>query len=442
MKMPPETEFGDLPEADLVVDKTYRGGRAGNTGDDPINRIVPVGNQGGFRFKGSVLQRTVRVVVLYTSGEDLDWPDELDPSTGDFTYYGDNKKPGKGLHKTPRAGNLLLRDMFAAARGGQEARRGVPPILLFQKAGSGRDVLFRGLLAPGSPRLDADEELVAVWRTTADMRFQNYRAHFTVLKTPVVSRAWLNEVLSGDPLGPNCPPEWSAWVKGRIYQALEAPRTVVVRSRADQLPSGRDRWVLQQIHAHFAPAPDRFEHMAADLWIAMEPRVRAVDVTRPSKDGGRDAVGQLGLGPMEDPIRLEFAMEAKCYAPDNGVGVRMVSRLISRIKHREFGVFITTSYIAAQAYEDVRSDGHPVVFVTGRDIVKLIKGKGLGTPAQLQQYLDTRFPINGSDGAVLEAEPRADIVHPEPTPIELGDAFDTASRRTEGQFGMPNTAMQ
>ncbi|WP_165490049.1 hypothetical protein [Propioniciclava sinopodophylli] len=95
--MAPVVEFGDLPHADLVVDRTYRGGRAGNTGDDPINRLVPVGNQGGFRFRGSVGQRTVRLVVLYTSGEDLDWPDELDPSTGDFTYYGDNKKPGKGL---------------------------------------------------------------------------------------------------------------------------------------------------------------------------------------------------------------------------------------------------------------------------------------------------------------------------------------------------------
>lgn len=401
-------DFVDLDTADLVVDRIYRGGTIGHAGDDPINRLVPVGNQGGFRFLGSVRRGTVKIVVLYTSGEDLDWPDELDPATGDFTYYGDNKRPGKGLHETSRGGNLLLRDMFAAARGDQETRLGVPPILLFQKAGSGRDVLFRGLLAPGSPRLDADEELVAVWRTTAEMRFQNYRSHFTVLKTPVVSREWLTDLTQGKPLSAHCPPEWRGWVKSRIYQALEAPRTVVVRSKAQQLPEERDRWLIEQVHAYFSGAPDRFEHLAAELWLSMEPRVRAIDVTRPSRDGGRDAVGKLELGPAEDPVRLEFALEAKCYAPDNGVGVRMVSRLISRIKHREFGVFVTTSYIAPQAYEEVRTDGHPVVFVVGRDIVKLLKAKGLSTPASLESYLATRFPLDAAEEPVIEA--RADVV--------------------------------
>ena len=54
---------------------------------------MPVGNQGGFRFKGSVLDKTVRLAVLYTSGEEIDWPDHIEPTTGDFTYYGDNRKP-------------------------------------------------------------------------------------------------------------------------------------------------------------------------------------------------------------------------------------------------------------------------------------------------------------------------------------------------------------
>ncbi len=406
--------FENLARADLVVDRRYLGGRAGNTGDDPINRLAPVGNQGGFRFAGSVQRGTVRLVVLYTSGEDLDWPDDLDPATGDFTYYGDNKRPGRDLHDTPRGGNALLRDMFAAARGDHVTRRDVPPILLFQKAGAGRDVTFRGLLAPGSPRLDQDEELVAVWRTTADMRFQNYRAHFTVLKTPLVSREWLDEVLAGNTLGAHCPPDWRAWVKSRIYQRLEAQRTVAVRTKAQQLPEARDLWIVDQIHRYFSAAPERFEHMAADLWIGMESGVRAVDVTRPSRDGGRDAVGKLELGPPEDPVRLEFAMEAKCYAPDNGVGVRMVSRLISRIKHREFGVLVTTSYIGAQAYEEVRTDGHPIVFITGRDIAKAMKDRGYGTPERLASYLEAQFPLDGQEEPQWPSVPRADVVEVSP----------------------------
>src|SRR5690606_19852893 len=108
------------------------------------------------------------------------------------------------LHDTQRKGNALLRDIFAWSRIDQEHRRRVPPILLFERAGTARDVLFRGLLAPGSPRLSAEDELVALWRTTRQHRFQNYRSHFTILREPVVTRKWLDEVLGGDRLGTHC----------------------------------------------------------------------------------------------------------------------------------------------------------------------------------------------------------------------------------------------
>lgn len=52
---------------------------------------------------------------------------------------------------------------------------------------------FRGLLAPGSDRLSGEQDLVAVWRTTGGHRFQNYRARFTVLNVPAVSRAWIRK---------------------------------------------------------------------------------------------------------------------------------------------------------------------------------------------------------------------------------------------------------
>jgi Restriction endonuclease len=42
----------------------------------------------------------------------------------------------------------------------------------------------------------------------------------------------------------------------------------------------------------------------------------------------------------------------------NSVGVKELARLISRIKHREFGVLVTTSYVNEQAYREVRDDGH------------------------------------------------------------------------------------
>ncbi|NHB85084.1 restriction endonuclease [Tessaracoccus sp. HDW20] len=372
--------FADLATADLVLDRVYAGGTRGNAADDALARLLPVGNQGGFRFNGSVKSHSVSLVVLYTSGAEVDWPDHVDPTTGDFTYYGDNRKPGKELHETPRGGNELLRYMFEASRGEVARRQQVPPIFLFERV-VGRNIRFRGLLTPGSPRLASEEELVAIWRTTRELRFQNYRAHFTILKTPRVSRAWIDEILDGNPLGPNCPQEWRAWVNGRIYQALEAPRNRIIRSKADQLPDPGDRWIMETVHNHFKADPVQFENFAAEMWVQSDTNVASIEVTRPTRDGGRDAVGEYRLGPPEDPIRLQFALEAKCYSPTGGgVGVGMVSRLISRIKHREFGVFVTTAFITPQAYQEVREDEHPVVFLVGRDIVALLKrmGKGIG----------------------------------------------------------------
>jgi hypothetical protein len=401
--------FGELAAADLVLDRVYQGGKLGHAGDDAIGKLVPVGNQGGFRFNGSISKRAVRLVVLYTSGTEVDWPDHIEPTTGDFTYYGDNRKPGNDLHKTSRGGNELLRTIFEASRAGDAERRSVPPVFLFERV-SGRDVRFRGLLAPGSDRLGGDEELVAIWRTTRDLRFQNYRAHFTVLKTPLVSRAWIDQILAGDPLGTACPPEWRRWVSGRIYQALVAPRNTIVRTKEEQLPKPGDMGLLRAVYQHFAVDPVGFESFAAEMWVKSDPHVSAIEVTRPSRDGGRDAIGEYRLGPAEDPVRLEFALEAKCYDPEGGgVGVKQVMRLISRIRHRQFGVFVTTAFIHNQAYQEVREDEHLIIFLSGREVVGLLKGMGLTDPHGVVAYLAEKYPVSAP-------ALRADIMLPDPLP--------------------------
>ena len=104
--------FEELTSCDLDVDATYEGGIKGNTGDDPINRLVGGGNQGGFRYVGSPRERTLKLCVLYSELADPDWPDELRVETGAFIYYGDNKRPGHELHDTQRSGNLILRNLF------------------------------------------------------------------------------------------------------------------------------------------------------------------------------------------------------------------------------------------------------------------------------------------------------------------------------------------
>jgi hypothetical protein len=233
---------------------------------------------------------------------------------------------------------------------------------------------------------------VAVWRTTRGERFQNYRAHFTVLNVPVVSRAWIKQLLDGDPTGSESPQAWRAWVKSRTYSPLVAPPTVIIRSREQQEPLDKDRPLLALVHEHFAPNPYWFEQFAADLWASSERNVDKVDVTRPWRDGGRDAVGDYLIGPASDPVAVEFALEAKCYAPGHSVGVRETSRLISRLRHRQFGVLVTTSHVDAQAYREIRDDGHPVVILAGRDVVEMLKRTGFDTAAALRKHLLEKYP--------------------------------------------------
>ncbi|MGW0094186.1 restriction endonuclease [Streptomyces sp. NPDC003328] len=394
----PHFPFDDLSQADLVVDSVYEGGSKGNMGDDPLARLFKgVGNQGGIRYVGSPAKGSVRLAVLYTSGMDVDWPDSLDVETGIVTYYGDNKKPGRELHDTQPKGNILLRDMFAASHGSEEERLvGVPPVFLFQRElGVGRSVRFRGLLVPGSPAISPDEELAAIWRSSKGRRFQNYRARFTVLDHARISRDWIEHLVSGGhPLESDCPMPWATWIRKRTYVPLLAPATTAIRTKAEQLPDDREGWaILEVIREYFRGRDHHFERCAAALWRMVAPRTGSLEVTRPSRDGGRDAVGQYILGHASRTISIDFALEAKCYSPDNSVGVREMSRLISRLRHRNFGVLVTTSYFHKQVQEEVEEDAHPIVMISGRDIVEILRSEGRTTVDAVRRWLNETVPL-------------------------------------------------
>lgn len=357
--------------------------------------MLRVGNSGGFRWRGT-LER-VEVLVLYTSGAEPDWPDRLDLGDGTFTYYGDNRSPGKELHDTSKRGNRLLRQMFEQSLSA-EGRDRVPPIFLFEKAGRGRDVVFRGLLVPGAPSLPIDEHLVAVWRSAKGSRFQNYRATFSVLDESPIPKSWLDSILGGEPAESDAPAEWVHWKRTGVPRRLRAQRSVDFRSREEQLPvADADFRLLNLLHRHFAEDPHEFEGFAVDIWRALAPATDDdLEITRRSRDGGRDAVGHYRIGPASDPIRIEFALEAKCYQPQNSVGVKETSRLISRLRNRQFGVLVTTSFVNAPAYKEIRDDAHPVVIVSGRDIVDVLRQRGLAEPTRLKAWLEADFPIGAS----------------------------------------------
>ena len=95
---------------------------------------------------------------------------------------------------------------------------------------------------------------------------------------------------------------------------------------------------------------------------------------------------------LNQALKTIFAVEAKCYDLNNSVGVKETSRLISRIRHRQFGVFVTTSYVDIQAYKEIIEDEHPIAIIAGVDIIDILYQNEITDLDKLKEYLNNNFP--------------------------------------------------
>ena len=379
--------FDQLEKSDLIVDVVYKGGNSstGSIGDEPISKILKCSNRGGFRYNGSINGLGLKFVVLYSTFQNLNWPDELDKYTGQFTYFGDNKAPGQLLHDTK--GNRVLSHCFMQLHLGN--RKLIPPFFLFSQGAEGHDVTFLGIAVPGFAGMSDVEDLVAVWKTRTGERFQNYRAIFTVLNTQKVSRNWINSLISGSPDVVNSPEEWRRWINNGAYEPLTSERIVQYRLREDQIPTAdNDLEIIEFIYDYHKKDPFRFEKCAAEIVKLMDSKFVSYDLTRRYVDGGRDATGKYSIGIESNSIAVDYALEAKCYSLKSAVGVKETSRLISRLKHRQFGILVTTSYVHRQAYKEIIEDGHPVIVISSRDIVDILKKNGFSTVGSIKEWLE------------------------------------------------------
>lgn len=369
--------YTNLNIIDLSVDQVYGGSRNGNASDDPLPKLLSVDNGAGFRHLGQrPAVSTLKLLALKTSFSDMNWPDSLDRENGIFVYYGDKRKPGE-LHQTPRQGNLMLRNLFDETHNLGSSSH-FPPILLFGNTGTFRDVQFLGLAVPGALGMGCDEDLVAIWRSTeADIRFQNYKATFTILDVAVITRAWIKDVQVGNAVNSmHAPKVWLDWVQARKYFPLKSKPTKEIRSKAQQMPETEDLAAyLGMVRELYKDNPFSFERCAMELAKLFLDNIREYEITRPWRDGGRDAVGTYRIGHGAGAVDVEFAMEAKCYGASSGVGIKSLSRLISRLRHRQFGILVTTSYLDSQAYQELIQDAHPVVVISGGDLAKKLKQK-------------------------------------------------------------------
>lgn len=384
-----EVSFDELNTADLVVDTVYKGGKIGGKASEVLSKLLPnCSNSGGFRKimrkDGSGMPA---YVVLYTSMQELAWPDYLDEETGVFRYYGDNRTPGRTLLDTPRKGNQLLEFVFECLNSKDGSIKNIPPFLIFKKVGSGWDVQFLGLAVPGNPQISPDKDLVAFWRTMDGQRFQNYEAYFTVLETSKpIDRNWLKQLIyDHDNSLQYAPDVWKHFIdRGRNgIVPLIAKKISKIPTKYAQLQSDVEgNACLSKIRNHYKDNPYGFENCAKNILEKMDNKFQDFSLTRPWRDGGRDAQGYYVIGnesKVNHALRIECAMEAKCYAENHSVGVREMSRLISRIRHRQFGVLITTSYVGEQAYKEIVEDGHPILVISATDIADILRNNAISS---------------------------------------------------------------
>ena len=388
-------EESDRKNWHLIIDAVYRADPSKpNMSAEVISKLLGVKNQGGFRYLGKT--ETPNLVVLFTSGEDIYWKDELDTTTGLLLYYGDNKTPGNDLHKTNLHGNEILRYMFDLACSDDfEKRKNIPPVLVFKKNSSiydenhsGRDVKFLGLAVPGLAGKPKKDWLSAVWGCNRNGdRFQNYKSYFTVLDTSSgsalekgagINLAWLNDIKIGRAYeSPYAPIVWKKYIDGLKISPLSSRAEKYIKTKEEQLPTDKLQYkMLLTLQKYFCDLDGgySFEVFARDLTIYMDSAVVDLNTTRPFKDGGFDAEGRYRIfSKVENVVYVDFYLQAKCYNPETTpVAVKDTARLISRIKDRQFGVMFTTSYVATQAYQEIIEDGHPIVIINGRNIIEYI----------------------------------------------------------------------
>lgn len=393
-----EVSFEELGDANLIVDTIYKGGKVSGKASEVLSKLMPgCSNSGGFRKvmrkDGSGLPA---FVVLYTSMQELAWPDYLDEETGIFRYYGDNRSPGRAILDTPRKGNLLLEFVFECLNSKNGSIKDIPPFFVFKKTGNGWDVQFLGLAAPGNPRISPDKDLVAFWRTIDEKRFQNYEAYFTILDTvEPIDRRWLKELIFNHENSIQYAPSvWKNFIsKGRNgISPLIAKKLPKIPTKYDQLQSDNEGNVcLNQIRNYYKDNPYGFEICAKDIVEKMDNKFQDFSLTRPWRDGGRDALGYYVIGSggkANYPLRIDCALEAKCYSPNVSVGVRQMSRLISRIRYRQFGIMLTTSFVDKQAYQEVIEDGHPILIVTASDIAHILRRNSI-TSSNIEGWLES-----------------------------------------------------
>ncbi len=115
------------------------------------------------------------------------------------------------------------------------------------------------------------------------------------------------------------PDAWLAFQKsGRNgIKALQAPRLFDIPTKMEQMQcNAMGRVCLDRIRNHYKGFSQGFEMCAINIAKMMDNNFQKFNLTRPWRDGGRDAIGIYAIqsgSAINYPLRMECALEAKCY---------------------------------------------------------------------------------------------------------------------------------
>lgn len=212
----------DLSTSDFVKGDIFEGGAS--IADEPLHKLLQVGNLGGFRPKKSATGG-IAYVVLYSTGTEPEWPDGPDPFRGTFKYFGDNRTSGNDLLSGD--GNRMLDRINSTNLDTLVGRSSIPPFFVFGAVPSSppRSVRFLGLAVPSNR-----DWCIAKYFGT-ESRYLNFEITLDILVDRVVRREWIDELKTGSTAGPHSPEWFRHWI--------QTGESAVIKSRSGEMGAGK-----------------------------------------------------------------------------------------------------------------------------------------------------------------------------------------------------------
>lgn len=202
-------EFTELAEAPLVPNAIYKGGQNKTVADDPITKLLGVGNAGGIRTKKSENGDIAYIVIISNSTNKNQYPNDFEEDTNLLTYYGDQFRENLNALDTKPKGNLNLKNLFELVHSSSYSYLQPYPVLYFEKVpNSGRDYVFKGVAYPFVKNKNLNE----VCKLSRQNNIENYIFKFTVDRITNISREWINDLQVDSKKHTHAPEIWKEFL--------------------------------------------------------------------------------------------------------------------------------------------------------------------------------------------------------------------------------------